>query len=276
MKRLLWLAAGAALAMVAAGLTGLGVMYSGVYDVSTITEHTVPVQWFLEQGMRHSVRHHSKGIRAPDLADPELVRTGFRCFHDNCVQCHGAPGVSAEDHGKGLLPIPNSLVQPARDWPAEQLYWVTRNGIRMAGMPAWEFRFADRDLWATVAFLKQLPNLTAAQYREMVETVEGPLCARPSAPATGRPEYGLVALRQYGCHGCHIVPGISGPTVHVGPTLKGFASRKFIAGVLPNTPENLSRWIQDPQGVSALTTMPDLGVTEQHAADMVVYLQTLE
>ena len=54
-----------------------------------------------------------------------------------------------------------------------------------------------------------------------------------------------------------------------------FARRAYIAGQLPNDPENLVRWIQDPQGVEPGTAMPNLGVTAAVARDMAAYLYTL-
>jgi cytochrome c1 len=44
---------------------------------------------------------------------------------------------------------------------------------------------------------------------------------------------------------------------------------------LPNTPENLRRWIQHPQEVDAQTLMPNTGVTEQDAHDIAAFLLTL-
>ena len=35
----------------------------------------------------------------------------------------------------------------------------------MSGMPAWEFRLTDEELWAVVAFLQRLPRLDAAAVR---------------------------------------------------------------------------------------------------------------
>jgi cytochrome c2 len=43
---------------------------------------------------------------------------------------------------------------------------------------------------------------------------------------------------------------------------------------LPNTRENLVRWIVDPRGVSPHTLMPDLDVIEPHAGHMARYLMT--
>jgi cytochrome c len=58
---------------------------------------------------------------------------------------------------------------------------------------------------------------------------------------------------------------------------KGSAlSRSYVAGVLPNTPSNVIRWIQNPPGVDHLTAMPNLGVTDTDARDIASYLYTLK
>jgi cytochrome c2 len=79
----------------------------------------------------------------------------------------------------------------------------------------------------------------------------------------------------YGCGACHVISGLPGATGKVGPPLDGFAERVFIAGQLPNTPENLVRWIRSPQVIEPGTAMPDLGVTEANARDIAAYLLTL-
>jgi cytochrome c1 len=73
-----------------------------------------------------------------------------------------------------------------------------------------------------------------------------------------------------------VIPGATGPRARVGPPLAGIASRKILAGVLPNTPENMVRWLRGPQSVDPPTAMPDLGVTERDARDITAYLATLK
>lgn len=90
--------------------------------------------------------------------------------------------------------------------------------------------------------------------------------------AGGDPDRGAVAIRSYGCYACHTIPGVPGPDALVGPPLAGLPERLYVGGVLTNTPENLMRWIQDPQAVSPRTAMPDLGVTEQDARDIAAFL----
>jgi cytochrome c2 len=62
----------------------------------------------------------------------------------------------------------------------------------------------------------------------------------------------------------------------VGPPLEGIAGRVYLGGVLPNTPENMASFIRAPHKADPRTAMPDMGVTEAHARDMVAYLYTLK
>jgi cytochrome c len=91
----------------------------------------------------------------------------------------------------------------------------------------------------------------------------------------GDPGRGREALRRYGCSACHEIPGVRGATGLVGPPLGRMASRVYLAGMLPNTPDNLVRWIRKPQEVRQPTAMPDVGVTEQDGRDIAAYLYTL-
>jgi cytochrome c len=80
------------------------------------------------------------------------------------------------------------------------------------------------------------------------------------------------ALRRYGCTACHVIPGV--PTAHgkVGPALVRESRRAYIAGHLPNTPANMVAFLREPTSLVPGTIMPDMGVTEQDARDMVAFL----
>ncbi|MFL6200712.1 MAG: c-type cytochrome [Thermoanaerobaculia bacterium] len=92
----------------------------------------------------------------------------------------------------------------------------------------------------------------------------------------GDPGLGKLAIRQYGCSACHTIPGVEGAEGLVGPPLDRIGSRVYLAGRLSNTPENLMRWIRDPQTVEPGTAMPDMHVTEQDGRDIAAYLYTLQ
>lgn len=276
MKPIRWMIYGMALAVGVALVAGLALLNSGLYDVSATSQHTPPVYWALEHGMRASVRRHARGLRPPPI-DEALLHTGAQCFDLHCAQCHGAPGRAPDDMGRSMQPLANSLVQTGRDWPLEHIYWVAKSGLRMTGMPAWEARMGEQELWATAAFVtNELPRLDVAQYARAVSASLGAQCGPPATSAPADVARGRATIRQYGCHGCHIIPGIVGPDVHVGPSLREFARRPLIAGTIPNTQENVIRWLRNPPALRPHSLMPDLGVTEQHARDMHAYLATLE
>lgn len=199
---------------------------------------------------------------------------GAGLYRDNCVVCHGAPGVAQGDIGKSMQPIPGPLADAARRWKPNELYWITRHGIKMSGMPAWEYHLAEQDIWSLVAFLVVLPSLSPQSYGALVSQAGYP--ARAVRPSYLQPdlERGRVALTQYACNACHKIPGVTGPDTLVGPPLHDLAQRQYIASRLPNNAANLTRWIQDPQKINPQSAMPALGVTESDARDMAAFLLT--
>lgn len=268
--------AGLALAGAAAAVL---VVWSGVYDVAANRPHTQAVYSLLEQAMQQSVRWRARNIEPPPTvtASAGRVERGAACFAQHCLHCHGAPGVAQAGHAQSMQPVPGPLIDAARRWRARELYWITRNGIKLSGMPAWQHRLDDTDLWALVAYLGALPGLAVPEHRALMLRAAGQACMRRDAPATraGDAALGRIALAQYGCRGCHVIPGLSGGDGQVGPPLAGMATRQRIAGRLPNTPDAMARWIMAPQSVEPDTAMPALGVSEQDARDMAAYLATL-
>ncbi len=88
-------------------------------------------------------------------------------------------------------------------------------------------------------------------------------------------ERGRVTIRHYGCPACHVIPGVPGADGLVGPPLAGIASRVYLGGAVPNTPENMMRWIQRPRDIAPRTAMPNIPMSEREARDIVGYLYTL-
>ncbi len=266
-----------AIAATVGGVTaaaGAVALYGGWYDVTATDQHLRPTYWLLNTGMRESLERRARKVRVPPLDDPALVIRGLAHFRAHCVQCHGAPGVAPSAFALGLTPSPENLVHVARIRQPAEIFQAVKYGLKMTGMPAWEFRLPDDDLWAVVAFVRQLPTLSPAQYSAL------PASAPPSVPREGfpvmaDPARGKTALLQYACVTCHVVPGVVGANAPVGPPLDRLAERTYLAGRLLNTEENLVRWIREPKAISPHSAMPDLGVTERDARDMAAYLRAL-
>lgn len=103
-------------------------------------------------------------------------------------------------------------------------------------------------------------------------------CSEESNPslALGDPDVGQDLIVEFGCGSCHQIPGIIDATGLAAPPLDQMGARKYIAGKLRNSPDNMVRWLMDPQEVEPGTVMPDMGLSETQASDIAAYLYTLK
>ena len=102
----------------------------------------------------------------------------------------------------------------------------------------------------------------------------GVACGR-NHETIGNPDRGKQLITQYGCTSCHQIPGIQGPKGSIGPSLQKIALHPFIAGKVPNTPQNTISWLQNPQASDPASAMPNLGLKPDEARDITAYLFTL-
>ena len=108
-----------------------------------------------------------------------------------------------------------------------------------------------------------------------VATLVGACGERTVVATGGDARNGQLLLRQFGCGSCHRIPGVVAAVGTAGPPLDALARRSYLAGLVPNTPDQLVRWIREPQAIDPRTAMPDLSVSEAHARDMAAYLYEL-
>ena len=160
--------------VVIVGLMGaIGFTYSGLHNVSAISPHDGFVNWLLSTTSHASVKRRARDIEVPNLEIGALQLAGINDFNDMCSGCHGAPGRDPEAMGQGLNPPAPDLAVSAVDMTPAELFWVTKNGIKMTGMPAWGATHDDDALWPVVALVTKLPNLDAAEYQAMLANAKG-------------------------------------------------------------------------------------------------------
>ena len=92
------------------------------------------------------------------------------------------------------------------------------------------------------------------------------------APLEGEAARGQALIVDYGCGTCHVIPEVPGANGLTGPPLSAMRRQAYVAGVLPNTPEALARFIMDPQEVDPRSAMPELGVDADDAAAIAAFL----
>lgn len=156
--------------IVLAVLAGAFYVYSGTYNVAATSKDSAPMRWLLVTTREQSIERRAEAVIPPAesvLNNPQNLRVGFEHYNEMCVVCHGAPGIDAGEARAGLNPKPPLLAKVAKDISTQELFWVIKHGIKMTGMPAWGPTHADDKIWAMVAFVKTLPELSPEQYKAM-------------------------------------------------------------------------------------------------------------
>ncbi|MCH8101361.1 MAG: cytochrome c [Proteobacteria bacterium] len=161
------------IAAAAVVIGSIGFAYSGIYDVSASSPHGGLTNWLLSRTSHASVARRARSIVVPELTDMSLVRAGVNDFDSMCAACHGAPGKGPEAMGQGLNPPAPDLAESAAHLNSAELFWITKNGIKMTGMPAWGATHDDDALWPVVAFMTTLPNLDADGYQALLASATG-------------------------------------------------------------------------------------------------------
>ena len=91
----------------------------------------------------------------------------------------------------------------------------------------------------------------------------------PVEPTAGLAAEGARIFGQQKCRDCHA-------DSQKGPPLMHIVGRRLLGGDIPNTPENLTRWITHPQSIKPGNRMPDSRLSGEEARALAAYLETLQ
>ncbi len=95
-------------------------------------------------------------------------------------------------------------------------------------------------------------------------------------PRTVEEKKGVQVFREKNCINCHSIAGLA-TKGREAPDLTHVGSRTTLAaGTLPNTSENLAKWLRNPQAVKKGTRMPDTGLTADQIKYLTTYLEGLK
>ncbi|NIP41320.1 MAG: cytochrome c [candidate division Zixibacteria bacterium] len=145
---------------------------SGIYNIAATSEHNSLTLKIINTTVDNSIKRHAEGIEVPDLTDSNMIARGFEHFDEMCVICHGAIGIGKDEFAIGLYPEAPALEEEAEEWTAAELFWITKHGIKLTGMPAIGDVHSDREIWPIIAFLQVLPEMTYQEYISMRQTGE--------------------------------------------------------------------------------------------------------
>ena len=151
-------------AMLLGGFAG-AFIYAGAYNVGADAPHWRFVHNTLDTLRERSIARQARGIDAPaDLNDPARIASGASLYAEMCTGCHLGPGLEPSELSQGLYPPAPELAEAGLEQTAPQQFWAIKHGVKLSAMPAWGRTHNDKLIWDMVAFIRQLPNMTPAQY----------------------------------------------------------------------------------------------------------------
>lgn len=111
----------------------------------------VPLHARIDREMPHS---------APLEASQNDLLAGAAIYQQQCAFCHGLPNRPAPV-AKHMYPAAPGLWESHRpgvvgvsDDPAGETYWKVKNGIRLAGMPAYVELLSEKQMWQVTLLVK--------------------------------------------------------------------------------------------------------------------------
>lgn len=123
----------------------------------------------------------------PVEANASNLMEGAMTYQKHCALCHGGPkGVTSPLAHKFNPPVPQIIQRIPHDEDAH-LWWVTKHGIRMTGMPSWSTILSDDDIWKVVAFIKHSDKLPPEVQAMWQQAAQAPATTNAIAPRTGQP-----------------------------------------------------------------------------------------
>jgi cytochrome c2 len=84
------------------------------------------------------------------------------------------------------------------------------------------------------------------------------------------PKTGASLFVAKNCSACH-----RKNSSNICPSLVNFAQKPLIAGKVPNTRDNLRKWLKKPSSIKKGTRMPNLGLADEEIELLIEYIQTL-
>ncbi len=222
------------------------------------------------------------------FGDKHVVQ-GRKIFDRYCTPCHGEGGAGNGYNAVNLDPHARDLTDSKEDYMAKlsnaEIYEVIEKGGRGVDlsplMPSWGRVFSEEETWSLVAYVRTLHPYKGAP----VDFTKPYQTARTKSPAIKEADFdalmastitddavredflerGQEGFEDFGCIGCHKV-GEKGGALGPNLTRVGFMLQ----------PQFIYRWVKNPQSFKPKTRMPNLGLEDEDALAVTLYLSTLK
>lgn len=198
----------------------VGIVTSGVANLAASTPHPEPWARFLHYVFTRATAHHAASIAVPpDFAAPAQIAKGAGYYGTACAHCHGGPGLGQNPIVLSMRPRPQYLFDQVAKFTPAQLFWIVKHGVKYSGMPAYPAQDRDDEVWSIVAFLKAMPQLSVARYRQLAYgdalTTSGTVGVAPLGDRFARRPYALAHEQEWPPESSYTHPAIGFDTFSI-------------------------------------------------------------
>jgi mono/diheme cytochrome c family protein len=119
----------------------------------------------------------------PVPADEPNFLAGATVYKQQCALCHGLPNQPPTDYATTMFPKPPQLFQGkgVTDDPASETYWKVANGIRLTGMPSFNNKLSDTQIWQVSQLLAHANEISDPVKRALLPDTAPTPVASPSS-----------------------------------------------------------------------------------------------
>lgn len=134
---------------------------------------------WLEAVLARHARRIATPAGAKELKSPKPVSEGGMVearehFVKHCSACHGLDGRGNTVFGRNMYPkVPDLTDSQTQQLTDGELFYIISNGVRFTGMPAFGGEDSPESIWALVAFIRRLPQLSPEELKLMQELAGG-------------------------------------------------------------------------------------------------------
>jgi mono/diheme cytochrome c family protein len=108
----------------------------------------------------YAENHMPQGPNPVEITPAALIE-GATAYEQRCALCHGGAKAHISPLRDRFNPPAPQLINKIPHDPEPWLFWVTKHGVRMTGMPTWSGVLNDDQIWKVVAFIKRSGALPA-------------------------------------------------------------------------------------------------------------------
>ena len=155
--------------LLVAGGMGAFFVHSGRLPVAATTPADL-VDRIAMTAKFEAVRRGGNGLQVVLPTDAASIARGREHYVENCLPCHGGPGVKPAEFAQGMNPGPPDIDGALQNYTDAQLFWVIKNGLRATGMPAFGINHKDEEIAAIAAFVRRTRHLTPEERKELAVT----------------------------------------------------------------------------------------------------------